>query len=286
MRGWLVWALGLAGGVLALALLASFFWLNWHFEEREAEKVASLAGTLGAERVLAVFAHPDNEQLANGLITSAKAGGAYVALITATRGGAGTQMPVVARQRDLGLVRQAEVLKNGFAMGIDDQEVWDYPDGGLSEVPFEALVARVDGAMKTYKPDLVVSFWPASGATGHKDHMRIGLAVEKAIENLRHGPHAADAHKEGVYKGPRYIAYVLTPSRAMLAFDGERGRFVAENQPKPTHAVPGNTASKLRGWEIHASQADYVKKEYGVPAWLLYLVWDKEFYAVRDLEAK
>lgn len=272
----MIWALGLAGAALALALVGGFFWVNRLFEAPEAERVASLAGELGAARVMTVFAHPDDEQLANGLITSAKAGGAYVAQITATRGEAGTQVPVVARQSDLGLIRQAEVLKNGFALGIDEQEVWDYPDGGVPEVPMEELVGRVAEAMARYRPDLVVTFWPASGATGHKDHMRMGLAAEQAIARLRAGTDD--------YRGPRHIAYALTPPRAMRRLGGEVGRFVADNQPVATHAVPGNTASKLKGWEIHASQGDYVRAAYGVPARLLYLVWDKEFYAVRALE--
>ena len=270
----MVWALGLAAAALVLAGIAGFVWVNRLFEAPEAARVASLSGELGAKRVMTVFAHPDDEQLVNGLITSAKADGAYVAQVTATRGEAGTQVPVVARQRDLGVVRHAEVLKNGFALGIDGQEVWDYPDGGVPDVPREELVARVAEAMGRYRPDLVVTFWPASGATGHKDHMRMGLAAEQAIARLR--------ASEGEYRGPAHVAYALTPPRAMARLAGETGRFVVENQPAPTHAVPGNAASKLKGWEIHASQGDYVRKAYGVPARLLYLVWDKEFYAVRD----
>ncbi|MEQ9527628.1 MAG: PIG-L family deacetylase [Parvibaculaceae bacterium] len=269
----MIWAFGIAAAVLLLAGISGFVWVNRLFEAPEAKHVSSLAGELGANRVMTVFAHPDDEQLANRLITSAKAGGAYVAQVTATRGEAGTQVPVVARQRDLGVIRHAEVLKNGFALGIDEQEVWDYPDGGVPDVPMDELVARVAEAIARYRPDLVVTFWPASGATGHKDHMRMGLAAEQAILRLRAG--------EGEYRGPSHVAYALTPPRAMARLAGETGRFVVENQPAPTHAVPGNTASKLKGWEIHASQGDYVRKAYGVPARLLYLVWDKELYAVR-----
>ncbi|HCX66546.1 MAG TPA: hypothetical protein DHK64_03125, partial [Rhodobiaceae bacterium] len=78
MRGIMAWALGLAAAVLVLAGIAGFLWVNRLFEAPEATRVASLAAELGATRVMTVFAHPDDEQLANGLITSAKAGGAYV----------------------------------------------------------------------------------------------------------------------------------------------------------------------------------------------------------------
>jgi N-acetylglucosamine malate deacetylase 2 len=279
-------ALLAAAALLFAGAVAGWLWLASLFSEPSATAVDSLAGALGARRVLGVFAHPDDEQLVTGLFLRAKAGGAATALVTATRGEAGEQAPVVARQRDLGAVRMAELLKNGFALGIDEQEVWDYPDGGVPEVPEDALVVRIEDAMRRYQPDLVVTFWPASGATGHPDHMRIGLAATRAAEQLGHGPaaeqlgHGTDAER---LAGPRWIAYALTPRRAFARLGGERGREVAANTPDATHRMPGEVAAKLRGWEIHASQRDFVAKAYGVPARVLYALWDEELYHVVEL---
>ena len=266
--------LGLLAGLAVLAAAAVFLRYRHFFDDPAARHVRSVAGDVGATRVLAVFAHPDDEQLIGGLLTSAKAGGAYLAMVTATKGEAGTQSPVVCRQSELGIIRKAEALKNGFALGIDDQEVWDYPDGGVPDVPLEELVDRVEASIRTYRPDLVVAFWPASGATGHKDHMRMGLVAEKAIERWRAGG-----------EGPRFVAYPLIPARSLLRLGRRTGKFVAENQPLPTHSTPTDIAAKRRGWRIHAAQANYVAKAYKMPTWLLYLIWNKEFYAVRNLES-
>jgi len=198
-------------------------------------------------------------------------------MVTATKGEAGQQVPVVARREDLGVVRKAAALKNGFALGVDDQEVWDYPDGGVPDVPVEEIVARIGGKIAAVQPDLVVTFWPASGATGHKDHMRIGLATETAAKGFR-------AAATGAYRGPRWLVYVVTPGKGLRAFGGETGAFVADNQPEATHSMPGNVPAKMRGWKIHASQEDYVQAAYGFPDWLLYAFWDREFYAVMELE--
>ena len=264
------WAL--AAAVLVGAALAARRWLAGLFAEPAAARVDSLASALGARRVLGVFAHPDDEQLVTGLFLRAKAGGAFTALVTATRGEAGEQAPVVARQRDLGAVRTAELLKSGFALGIDEQEIWDYPDGGVPAVDLDALVVRIEAAVRRFEPDLVVGFWPASGATGHPDHMRMGLAAERAVQRLAAGG-----------AGPRWLAYALTPRRAFARFGGEHGRTVAANSPAPTHRMPGDVAAKLRGWEIHASQRDFVRRTFGIPARVLYWLWDEEFYRVAEL---
>jgi LmbE family N-acetylglucosaminyl deacetylase len=268
---------GIVVGVIVIALVAGVIYMRGYFSAPNAKGVASVVGELGAKRVLGVFAHPDDEQLVTGFFSYAKEkDGAFTSLVTGTQGEAGHQVPVVARQQDLGIVRKAEALKNGFALGIDDQEVWDYPDGGVPEVSMEELVARVVARMVAVQPDLVVTFWPASGATGHKDHMRMGLVAETAAKQVR--AQAADG-----YAGPRWIVYVITPPNGLRTFGGEAGKFVADNQPDATHAMPGNVAAKMRGWKIHASQENYVQAAYGFPDWLLYLLWDQEFYRVVDL---
>lgn len=270
---------GIAVAVLAIALVAGVVYMRSYFSAPGASSVASVVGDVGATRVLGVFAHPDDEQLVTGFFFYAKErDGAFTALVTGTKGEAGHQVPTVARQQDLGIVRKAEALKNGFALGIDDQEVWDYPDGGVPEVPMEELVARVATKIAAVQPDLVVTFWPASGATGHKDHMRMGLVAETAARQARE-------QASGSYQGPRWIVYVITPPNGLRAFGGGTGKFVADNQPDATHAMPGNVPAKMRGWKIHASQEHYVQAAYGFPDWLLYLLWDQEFYRVVDLNA-
>lgn len=272
---------GVVIGVMAIALVGGVIYMRGYFSAPTAKGVASVVGDVGARRVLGVFAHPDDEQLVTGFFSYAKEKDqAFTALVTGTKGEAGHQVPTVARQQDLGIVRKAEALKNGFALGIDDQEVWDYADGGVPDAPLEEIVARIEAKIAAVQPELVVTFWPASGATGHKDHMRMGLAAETAVTQTR-----AKLAGAGDYAGPRWIVYVITPPNGLRAFGGETGKFVADNQPDATHAMPGNIPAKLRGWKIHASQEQYVQAAYGFPDWLLYLLWDQEYYRVVDLDA-
>lgn len=185
------------------------------------------------------------------------------------------QTPVVARQEDLGIVRTAEALKNSFNLGVDGHEVWDYPDGGVPQVDEDELVDRVLAVLKKQRPDVVVAFWPESGATGHKDHMEMGRITELAIATL--------ANEGGSYTGPDYIVYTISPTQALSMFGGEAGAFVVANQPEPDFAMPAEVGKKHEGWAIHASQENYMQEAYILPTWLIYLLWDNEFYSVRDL---
>ncbi|GLI27418.1 hypothetical protein ARHIZOSPH14_16600 [Agromyces rhizosphaerae] len=271
-------ALITVSAVVAAALGAAYWAGRDLFHMPTATGVDSVIGEVGGERVLGVFAHPDDEQTVNGLFWRAKQhDGAETALITATRGEAGHQVPTVARQQDLGIVREAEALKNSFNLGVDEHDVWHYPDGGVPEVDEEELVERIADAMRDFRPDVVVTFWPESGATGHADHMEIGRATELAI-----GQVAASA---GPYTGPDTIVYTISPTKALTMFGGETGAFVAANQPDPDYAMPAEVGKKFEGWQIHASQRDFMPASYILPTWVIYALWDHEFYTVRDLAA-
>lgn len=269
----------LLGGlaVVLLALAAAWMWMDSLFEEPGVRHVPSIAGELDAQSVLAVFAHPDDESSATGLLLrAAERDGAVTRMITSTRGEAGTPYPQVSRVEDMGTIRHAEVLKNGWALGMAEQAVWDYPDGGLYETDFEAYVQRIMERMQAWQPDLIVTFWPESGYSWHPDHRFVGRATTEAVRRLRDtDPDAA----------PRAIAYVLAPRRMMGLFGGETGQLIVENQPDPNVQMPGEPAAKVRGWQIHASQAEYLRHAYGLPNWFIYALYDKEHYLVVEFDA-
>ncbi|QLC22067.1 PIG-L family deacetylase [Parasphingopyxis sp. CP4] len=264
-------------GITALLLagaIAALWWFDSHFEEPDAQWVESVAGDVEARSVLAVFAHPDDEQLVTGLLIRARErDDAITRIVTFTRGEAGTPMPQISRPEDLGTIRHAELLKNGYALGVSEQGVLEYPDGGLVDADFEEYATVLSEYIVRWQPDLVVTFWPESGYTGHADHMMVGRVATEVVRRLQ-----ADDPETA----PRAIAYVLAPRQMMSRFGGEVGARVAANQPEPTHAMPGEGWAKIRGWEIHASQADFVREVYGFPPWFLHRIHDKEHYRVEQ----
>ena len=230
------------------------------FAEPGVPEIRSVRSTLEADRILFVFAHPDDEILVTELIARAVEDGIEVTTLTATRGEAGTQYPPVVDQAWLGVVREAELRRHGFALGITRQIVLGLPDGGVPDTPDAELADMVRAVIEDIQPDVIVSFHPDSAISLHPDHMAMGRAAENA---------AGDAP----------LLFVLGPRPGFRRFGGENQQRVADLQPEPDFAIDADPSLKLRAWNIHQSQTRYILGTAGLPAWLLYSLWRQEYYA-------
>ena len=268
MARWiLVGAGAMAGGLLIAAIIALLVARSL-FAEPGVERLSDLRSELGEAGLLFVFAHPDDEITANALMARGIEAGVPVHLFTATRGEAGTQYPPVVDQPHLGVVREAEARKHGFALGVASHTVLDLGDGQLRARPFDQLVERVAAEIARTRPSSVVTFHPESAISLHPDHMAIGEAARQAVEAL--GDNA-----------PRLV-YVLAPRPGLRRFGGERGRLIADIQPEPDFAVPSRSRDKQRAWRIHESQSLYLQATYGLSPRVMYALWTSEYYAFAD----
>ena len=221
--------------------------------------------------VLGVFAHPDDEILVAASLADAAQRGCRVITVTATRGLRGVPDGFAGDTSSLARMRESELRRFGHEIGIRDQEVWDFPDGGLSEGSTETLIDSVLGAFERYQPDLVVTFDSIAGFTGHPDHRRIGeiamLAWQRSCE------------KEG---SPRWIAQVLFPRRAARLIWMRELRQRLLRQPRADVAVHGNLDVKLMGMSIHQSQQKYFPPRWARP--LLFRLYDSEHFSLRSCQ--
>lgn len=255
-----------AAAAILLGALAAVMIGRAMVAEPGVERISSVREDLG-ERLLFVFAHPDDEITANALMAEAVGEGVFVGLFTATRGEAGTQYPPVVDQPHLGVVREAEARKHGFAIGVDRHVVEDLGDGRLADRDFEDLVARILAEIEALEPETLISFHPESAISLHPDHMTIGRAAQEAV--ARSGREID-------------LVFVLAPRPALTRFGGEAGARIAALQPEPDFAVPAPARDKRRAWAIHHSQSQYLQNTYGMPPWLMYALWTEEYYAFAD----
>jgi LmbE family N-acetylglucosaminyl deacetylase len=137
-------------------------------------------------RLLAVFAHPDDEAFrCGGTLALLAQRGVQVHLLTFTRGQAGScGQPPICTPEELGTVRTAELQCSCQALGLPPAQVLDYQDGGLAEVNQAAGVAIIAAYIKALHPQVLLT-WPLHGLSGHADHAAVSRWTLAAYEQAR-----------------------------------------------------------------------------------------------------
>ncbi len=145
------------------------------------------------KRLLAVFAHPDDEGAVAGTLARYAQEGGQVILACATRGEAGEiSDPSLATPANLGSVREAELRCACAAIGITDLRLLGYCDSGMdgtteNDLPTAFIRADADEVkgelvriMRETRPQVVITFEPF-GWYGHPDHIAAGRYTTEAF---------------------------------------------------------------------------------------------------------
>ena len=143
-------------------------------------------------RVLAVYAHPDDPEIsAGGTLARWADGGAEVHLLVTTRGDKGTSDPDVDTD-ELARLRETETAAAGRVLGVTSTRHLGYDDGELADD--RALRADLVRAIRTIRPDAVLCPDPTAvffgdGYINHRDHRVTGWATLDAVSPASGNPH-------------------------------------------------------------------------------------------------
>lgn len=153
---------------------------------------AALAGPSPAPdplkpRLLAAFAHPDDETLASGILVRAVEAGLDVTVVYVTSGDAGKdQSGRNLSGEALATEREQETRAALTALGIPrDPRFLKFPDGKVSSLEKEVL-ERMIPLLEELDPTVVLTFG-SSGFTGHADHIATGRITENAFDRSGKG---------------------------------------------------------------------------------------------------
>ncbi|MEM6530191.1 MAG: PIG-L family deacetylase, partial [Chloroflexota bacterium] len=136
------------------------------------------------ERVLGIFAHPDDAEFFCGATLARWAAeGADVHLLLATSGDKGSADPEMTSER-LIEIREEEARKAAEVLGAKGVLFLRHPDGELA--PSIELRRQLVRQIRLQKPDTVVTsdptaFWYGTGYINHPDHRAIGDATLAAV---------------------------------------------------------------------------------------------------------
>ena len=132
-------------------------------------------------RVLAVWAHPDDETyLAGGVMAALRRAGERVVCVTATRGEAADPGATPEARARLAARRTEELEAALGRLGVHEHHWLDLPDGGCAGTDPRPVVAALTRLLDDVRPDTVLTFGP-DGFTGHPDHTTVGRWTGDAV---------------------------------------------------------------------------------------------------------
>jgi LmbE family N-acetylglucosaminyl deacetylase len=205
--------------------------------------------TLGT--VLAVWAHPDDEAyLSAGLLNTAVQEGRRAAVVTATRGEAGSWDETRWPAAGMGGLRTKEMEASLAVLGVTEHYWLNYVDGTCAQVDDSEGTARVAAIIAEVQPDDILTFGP-DGQTGHPDHLSVHRWTTAAFEQA--APPGARLHYSVVAAGP--IEEHIDWLREINVFDANSPVVAQADELSINLALtPELQRLKTKALEAHASQ--------------------------------
>lgn len=134
-------------------------------------------------KLLAVFAHPDDESMGmGGTLTKYAALGVETHYVCATRGERGWFGPEEENPglQALGQLREKELTAAAKELGMKGLSFLDLIDGDVDQADHNEIIRRIVTHIRRLAPQVVVTF-PPDGNYGHPDHIAIGQYTSAAV---------------------------------------------------------------------------------------------------------
>lgn len=205
------------------------------------------------QRILLVFAHPDDESFGPaGTIAKYAKMGHEIILICATKGESGKILnPRVKVTEDLKSLREKELSCAAKVLGIKRIIYLGYRDSGMEgrpanmhpeafiNVPDEEVITAIVRWIREIQPTVVLTFEPGGGY-GHPDHKKISRCTTEAVQRALEQEYRREFGNP--WKVSRLIYTAI--SRAQLL----TMRYKLKELGLPTEGIDGFLAMGA-GWE-------------------------------------
>lgn len=136
------------------------------------------------KKLLAIFAHPDDEAIMMGgtLAHYAKLG-VSVNLLCATRGEWGMiSDDSLASRENLAAVRENELQNACDIIGANLLGFLDCPDSNINNTDWQEIEERIVRTIRKLRPEVIVTFG-LDGLYGHPDHIAVSMLVTASFKS-------------------------------------------------------------------------------------------------------
>jgi N-acetyl-1-D-myo-inositol-2-amino-2-deoxy-alpha-D-glucopyranoside deacetylase len=207
-------------------------------------------------RVLACFAHPDDEAFpVGGTLSLYSSQGADIALLTTTSGQLGEiREEGIATEANLGEIRRQELRNSCSTLGINRLTILEYKDSGMDgweanshpEAFINAKPSVVQSQLvqeiRFFKPHILLTFEP-TGLYGHPDHISISNHVTKAFHKSSNKEYVVtkDGADLPIWKVSKLLHCARPLGYRKLWYDMLKANNIDMPEPSPeqlTHGTP------------------------------------------------
>ncbi len=203
-------------------------------------------------KLLCVTAHPDDEAGAfGGTLLLYEERGVETFVICLTAGTAARNRGTARSDEELAAIRRAEFAASCKLLKVSYGEVLDYPDSKLDRADLHQVVGDLVLRIRRIRPDVLLTFGPDGGLTGHLDHAMAGVFATMAFEW---------AGRDDRY--PEQLQQGLTSHRAQKLYYHTADFRLDDRQPfsPPTVTArieigPERSHKKIEAFQLHATQA-------------------------------
>jgi LmbE family N-acetylglucosaminyl deacetylase len=202
-------------------------------------------------RILCVTAHPDDEAAAlGGSLRLYHERGAEIYVVCLTAGQAGSHRGQARTDHELAAIRRKEFAASCQILGVDRGVVLDYADGQLHRVDLYKVVGELIRHIREFHPDIMLTFGPEGGVTGHTDHSMASIFATLAYQWAGRENRYTDQLIDGLAAHRTRKLYYSTANFVL------EGRPAVSPPPVTTVIEIGDRVkTKIAAFEAHTTQA-------------------------------
>jgi LmbE family N-acetylglucosaminyl deacetylase len=134
-------------------------------------------------RLLCITAHPDDEAGGfGGTLALYAERGVEISVICLTAGTAARNRAGAKTDAELAEMRTRELGDSCRLLGVKHWEILGYPDAHLDRTDLYEVVGQLVKRIREIRPQVIVTYGPDGGFTGHVDHAMAGVFATMAFQ--------------------------------------------------------------------------------------------------------
>jgi len=200
---------------------------------------------------MCITAHPDDEAGGfGGTLLKYRELGVETSVICLTPGQAATHRGGARNDQELAETRRKEFAASCEILKVSRPVILNYPDGQLYKQELNRVVYDLTLRVREFRPQVMITFGPEGGITGHPDHSLAGIFSTLAF----HWAGRPNRYPDQVKNGPQ-------PHRAQKLYYGTAD-FALPNRPPITFTpqtavidIGDRLGTKISAFKAHQTQS-------------------------------